>query len=473
MCGIGLLVTNKSDPNDDMNDIPSSDTPVFNDIISSIARRGPNFSSSHSISIDNKNQSNIQVCASVLHIQGEIMTTQPVIDVDRNILLWNGQVFGGIKIPQNQSDTITISYQLQSILMNENSQPLTDYKEVANKITYFLTQIQGPFAIIYFHKYSSSIHYARDSFGRRSLLRIQSPISTYSSISNLITTSAPTSASTSASVDLSTHTSTSSPSASISSIDCLKSSSSTKINTDGNKRQLVMGLCSVKPKGDHSFIWEEVPTDGIYSISLSDVNTIGSNNTTNNIYEHFITCWPAQRVRLSRLKYSQSDTSNTNSSSNTNISSTSCSNSDMYRSNGSIGFEESSKKFLQVLTQAMHRRISALYKDPNSTITNTTNTARSTMTTTICDNVNASDDSDVSDSISRNIQQCSDVGVLFSGGIDSVLLTAILHHSLSLQPFMAIELINISFFNDYESQSLEPSPDRLAAIVALAELQVR
>jgi asparagine synthetase B (glutamine-hydrolysing) len=88
----------------------------------------------------------------------------------------------------------------------------------------------------------------------------------------------------------------------------------------------------------------------------------------------------------------------------------------------------------------------------------------------------------------------SKVGVLFSGGIDSVLLTALLHHSLA--PTVAVDLLNVTFLkgssgttNGIEGsgdpisaaehgkgirilRDPTPSPDRVAAIAAHQELQV-
>jgi asparagine synthetase B (glutamine-hydrolysing) len=65
------------------------------------------------------------------------------------------------------------------------------------------------------------------------------------------------------------------------------------------------------------------------------------------------------------------------------------------------------------------------------------------------------------------------IGVLFSGGVDSVLLAALLHHCLS-NPSEPVDLINVTFFGDTNSSGVTdctPSPDRLAAISALVELQ--
>lgn len=58
------------------------------------------------------------------------------------------------------------------------------------------------------------------------------------------------------------------------------------------------------------------------------------------------------------------------------------------------------------------------------------------------------------------------IGVLFSGGIDSVLLAAVLHSCLA-DAHEPVELVNVSF-----SEQSGPSADRLAAVAALLELQV-
>jgi len=63
------------------------------------------------------------------------------------------------------------------------------------------------------------------------------------------------------------------------------------------------------------------------------------------------------------------------------------------------------------------------------------------------------------------------VAVLFSGGIDSVVLAALSHRHIPLsQP---IDLINISFFNDADNENnatTPTSPDRLAAILSYNEM---
>jgi asparagine synthetase B (glutamine-hydrolysing) len=62
--------------------------------------------------------------------------------------------------------------------------------------------------------------------------------------------------------------------------------------------------------------------------------------------------------------------------------------------------------------------------------------------------------------------------VLFSGGIDSILLAAVLHlaqlENDSVYNALAVELINVSFETEDKSR---PSPESMAAIVALDELK--
>ena len=65
-------------------------------------------------------------------------------------------------------------------------------------------------------------------------------------------------------------------------------------------------------------------------------------------------------------------------------------------------------------------------------------------------------------------------GVLFSGGIDSVVLTALLHLCLD-DASEPVDLINVSFSDDCPTPPTggceQPAPDRLAAVAALLELR--
>ena len=72
-----------------------------------------------------------------------------------------------------------------------------------------------------------------------------------------------------------------------------------------------------------------------------------------------------------------------------------------------------------------------------------------------------------------NSQSTNDasVAVLFSGGIDSVVLAALSNRHVPVE--QPIDLINVSFFNDPPDASSSKSPDRLAAILSYEEMTTR
>ena len=65
----------------------------------------------------------------VLWLQGSQLTTQPVTDSDENILIWNGDIFGG-QVEDGLSDTIVLSRRLQSL--SDDEVPKVDFKIIFN-----------------------------------------------------------------------------------------------------------------------------------------------------------------------------------------------------------------------------------------------------------------------------------------------------------------------------------------------------
>ncbi|XP_066541906.1 asparagine synthetase domain-containing protein 1 isoform X1 [Hoplias malabaricus] len=94
--------------------------------------------------------------AHVLHMRG-VLTPQPLQDDDGNVLLWNGEVFGGLRVEAEENDTKVI---LQHLSVCRSS----------SDVLSVLSQIKGPWAFIYYWKAEHCIWFGRDFFGRRSLL---------------------------------------------------------------------------------------------------------------------------------------------------------------------------------------------------------------------------------------------------------------------------------------------------------------
>ncbi|XP_029133038.2 asparagine synthetase domain-containing protein 1 [Labrus bergylta] len=94
--------------------------------------------------------------AHVLHMRG-ILTTQPVQDSAGNVLLWNGEIFGGVPVKPEENDTAVIAQRLSSC----NS---------PSEVVSVLSTIRGPWGFVYYQRAADCLWFGRDFFGRRSLL---------------------------------------------------------------------------------------------------------------------------------------------------------------------------------------------------------------------------------------------------------------------------------------------------------------
>jgi asparagine synthetase B (glutamine-hydrolysing) len=295
-----------------------------------------------------------------------------------------------------------------------------DATGVAGGLTTALSHIHGPYAFIYYHRASNSLHFGRDPFGRRSLLLRCPQITTATS-----TTSNHTEKLLQACHDA--------------------------------RRSGLFALTSVAPSGpvevrsdsntaEDAARWLEIDIAGVYTVA----NVFRTE--AHQAHRCFNTPWPIDRVRLARGLRTIVPTTVT------------CSDRESHRNPEEL--------FLCALQDAITRRVRSIVKQA------TTDTAATTTGP-------APGNGGVAQ------VAASKVGVLFSGGIDSVLLTALLHHSLA--PTLAVDLLNVTFLkgsttgvagsgdpisaveHGKEVQIVRdptPSPDRVAAIAAHQELQV-
>lgn len=142
MCGICCVVS-LTTPHD----------PLEENVHKNLKHRGPNCSIDITKEISN---CSVLFSAHVLHMRG-CLTPQPLQDDTGNMLLWNGEVFGGLKIEQEENDTEVLLHQLSMATS-------------ASDIVCLLSQLEGPWAFIYYQKSERCIWFGRDFFGRRSLL---------------------------------------------------------------------------------------------------------------------------------------------------------------------------------------------------------------------------------------------------------------------------------------------------------------
>ncbi|ETW00624.1 hypothetical protein H310_07195 [Aphanomyces invadans] len=279
--------------------------------------------------------------SAVLHLRGTSMCKQPVRDSHGNVLLWNGEVFGGACIPIFESDTVHLSQRLASIDDH-------DMETTAAKVVQAISSIQGPFAFAWLHVSTNTLFYGRDRWGRRSLV-MHMPL-----------------------------------------------------QADAT---MLFQLASVAL--DSLEDWEEVGCTGIYSLNLSTVCAKPQLHLwPPPAISLSIPCRPPLPPSIEALVRFDCDPHSTSSA-----------------------MLQSAKHLLQVLSASVAKRVESI--PPAATV-------------------------------GGHELSPARVGVLFSGGLDSVVLAALTHFHLPRED--PVDLLSICFDKDHSS------PDRKAAISSWMEL---
>ena len=444
MCGIGCLLV----------DSHSGNGNVVADVIRSsvegaIKRRGPN-STQSTTTMDYDDW----FIGSVLHIQGSDMAKQPFIDEGGNILAWNGEVFSGITsfIP-GISDTTQISALFDESIRRALSQfdfrHFDDLKQremmslsALQAVTLSISNVYGPYAFIYYHKLLQLLIYGRDPLGRRSLLQyncIEFPIA--------LSSVWPSDANDQRDSGLCGGVSSNGSSSDFIVTD---SSPTTHDQNDIDEAEL--------DRTDSTAKWTELPITGLFGSMIWTEKTeseVGQSlnglqpHLTSRRSKRIFAPWGPSRIKLSRICSSASGGR-------------------LYRSKIEEGlssdeiFASSSALLLAALLTSVRCRVASVgFTHP--TVLETTVEA------------------------AAYYRKCR-VGVLFSGGIDSVVLAALLHRCMD-DADEPIDLLNVAFTGagdadgddqngdahtrtaDIKSKLETPAPDRLAAISALQELK--
>ncbi|XP_078436078.1 asparagine synthase family protein [Wolffia australiana] len=101
-----------------------------------------------------------------LHLRGINPAVQPLIDDSGNILVYNGEVFGGIHVDRHKND----GEALLDALKDCEEKIGHHVEDGMASIPDTLSSIKGPWALIYWQAKSRTLWFGRDVFGRRSLL---------------------------------------------------------------------------------------------------------------------------------------------------------------------------------------------------------------------------------------------------------------------------------------------------------------
>ena len=147
MCGIFLQIAANS--NEPIKAIHENQAKL-------ISNRGPDSLKKFSCELSSKTLVGL---SSVLHLRGDSTTVQP-LESSRFILQWNGEIFGYNDLSDDDNEQ----------LLKDNDTNFLFDKIHFECIRFVLSSIKGPWAVAIIDKENEIVYFARDYFGRRSLL---------------------------------------------------------------------------------------------------------------------------------------------------------------------------------------------------------------------------------------------------------------------------------------------------------------
>ncbi|KAF2325442.1 hypothetical protein GH714_028736 [Hevea brasiliensis] len=216
MCGIALIICgiridlsatllHSQSPGPNPEPVSSSNF-VFSvdDLEAALRRRGPDSLGSKKVIISSKDQelfsaiededggaklldcANGETCLQVpysvgqlhfigatLQLRGRTPVTQPLVDYSGNILIYNGEIFGGIHVESDSNDGEILMKTLGrccSCSSREHTSACSGSGKGKSSVLDVLSTIKGPWGVIYWQNSSRTLWFGRDAFGRRSLL---------------------------------------------------------------------------------------------------------------------------------------------------------------------------------------------------------------------------------------------------------------------------------------------------------------
>eukprot|EP00267_Zea_mays_P037411 XP_008674812.1 uncharacterized protein LOC100281484 isoform X1 [Zea mays] len=368
------------------------------------------------IGVSDSSVADLFFIGATLHLRGAKLVSQPLVAPSGSVFLYNGEIYGGIQVADDENDTQALFNSLESCcscdchaLGRDKTCTCCGTGSGAKSVLQVLSTIKGPWALIYWQMKSNTIWFGRDAFGRRSLL---------------------------------VHWPTADDSHFI--LSSVSPPSFAKIHSDQTVSDRDM---SNHTKASY---WEELPC-GIYSMHMKDIGKHGAcmkegwivevnthkwmASSLNGLikWERKLTVPTMENIPVDRGNHqlSQSFISSREPEENTNNGITKAD-----------FLSDSSLCDANCITQSAHRVLVALRESVM---------LRTKMNTLFQGTLDRSEDG-----------ESAPIAVLFSGGLDSMLLAALLDQCIDSK--WIIDLLNVSFDGQL-------APDRISAIAGLKELQ--
>jgi asparagine synthetase B (glutamine-hydrolysing) len=130
-------------------------------------------STSEDNNLDNKHLGLLHLIGATLQLRGKKPIAQPLEDSSGNILVYNGEIFGGLHVGHGKNDAEILMKSLEmccSCNSDEHERLCSNSGTVKISVPELLSKIKGPWGLIYWQNTSKTLWFGRDAFGRRSLL---------------------------------------------------------------------------------------------------------------------------------------------------------------------------------------------------------------------------------------------------------------------------------------------------------------
>ncbi|KAL6623542.1 hypothetical protein ACP70R_033421 [Stipagrostis hirtigluma subsp. patula] len=343
-----------------------------------------------------------------LHLRGAEPVAQPLVAPTGSVLVYNGEIYGGIHVAHDENDTRALLSSLESCCSCDchavnRDKTCPSCGNVGKSVPQILSTIKGPWALIYWQMDSNTLWFGRDAFGRRSLL-VHWPTPADSRF--ILSSVSPPSLEKNQSVST-VNGLVSDPDLS----ECMKAS-----------------------------YWEELPC-GIYSMHLKDfrknstwvnegcIVEVRKHNWTDSSLNKLIQ-WERKSIVPTAENNSVGEENNQSEESTDNRAAKKDLPSDF------------SLFAANCITQSAHRVLFALRESVM---------LRTNVNTLFQGGLNK-----------LRCKELAPIAVLFSGGLDSMILSALLDQCIDSK--WTIDLLNVSFDGQL-------APDRISAIAGLRELQ--
>lgn len=105
-----------------------------------------------------------------LQLRGTSPIVQPLVDASGNILVYNGEIFGGIYVGRDSNDGEVLLESLKNSCSDDDITESNCSGMKQHSVPDILSTINGPWALIYWQACSKTLWFGRDALGRRSLL---------------------------------------------------------------------------------------------------------------------------------------------------------------------------------------------------------------------------------------------------------------------------------------------------------------